>query len=399
MGDFYISHRRNPHDDFGWGPPEPIHALNTPDDEYGPWGFTDPHTGALTLYFNSNRPGGLGSHDIYSSTQQSDGTFSTPALEAGLSSSSADLWPVVTPDGLEFFLTSNRPGGMGGTDIWVSSRGSLGDAWSPPVNAGPAINTASAEQRSAITPDGRRMVFFSNRPGGAGGFDLWETTRRSGTLVPVAGSVTGAFGTTFRTAARLTNPTDRPISGNLLFRPAGAEPSSSDPILAYTLSAFETVTFADLFARFGVSGIGSLEVLPSEGSRPIIDVRIENGGTVAVPTAGEENLLRGGSRGILALPDLTRFRYNIGVRTLAPGARITFQLHDAAGTMIRSMERVYPPNYFVQVPAAQLFGTELGNGQTVVVRVDSGSAVVYGSAVPNSGSGATLHLAQRSNDD
>jgi hypothetical protein len=392
--DFYMSYRENPHDVLGWGPPERIDAISTSFEEFGPSGFIDPRTGALTVFFNSNRPGGPGGHSIYTATQQSDGTFSTPVLVAELSSSSADTWPFVHNDGLELFLISNRPGGFGGNDIWVSSRGSLDEPWSTPVNAGPALNTADAEQRASITADGRQMVFFSNRAGGAGGFDMYATTRQRASLIPVAGSVRGAYGTLFRTAARLTNPTDEPISGNLLFRPAGTQPSSSDPILPYAMAPFESLYYDDLFARFGVTGVGSLEVHPIVGAGPAMLVAIDNGSSVMVPEVGREHLLAAGSAAVLTVPDLSRFRFNVGLRTFAAGAVVTLQLHDGAGTLLKGAQRQYPPNYFVQSPAADLLDGSLDGGETIIIRVDSGSMVMYGSAVSNGASGDVLQLAR-----
>jgi hypothetical protein len=392
--DFYMSYRENPHDVLGWGPPVRIDAISSSFEEFGPSGFIDPRTGALTVFFNSNRPGGPGGHSIYTATQQSDGTFTTPVLVEELSSSSGDTWPFVRNDGRELFFISNRPGGYGGNDIWVSSRGSLDEPWSAPVNAGPALNTADAEQRASITADGLQMVFFSNRAGGAGGFDMYATTRHRASLIPVAGSVTGAFGRVFRTAARLTNPTDEPISGNLLFRPAGTQPSSTDPVLQYAMAPFETLYYDDLFARFGVTGVGSLEVHPMVGAGPATLVAIDNGSSVVVPEVGREHLLAAGSTAVLTVPDLTRFRFNVGLRTLAAGVVVTLQLHDGAGTLLRGVQREYPPNYFVQSPAAELLDGVLDGGETIIVRVDSGSVVMYGSAVSNGASGDVLQLAR-----
>lgn len=395
MGDFYVSHRRNPHDDMGWGPPELIPSLNSAADEYGPWGFVNRRTGELTLYFNSNRPGSAGLYDIYTSTQQADGAFSTPARVAELSSADNELWPVVRADGLEMFFSSTRPGGMGGLDIWVSSRGSLDDRWSAPVNAGPAINSSSGDQRSSITGDGLEMVFFSPRAGGLGAADMYETRRRRGSLIPVAGSVTGVGGTVFRTSARLSNPTDATISGTIVFRPAGSAPSSSNPSMTYTLAPFETVAHADLIAALGASGIGTLEILPTTGSPPAVLATIQNGGSMQIAAATDRNVLGAGSRAVLSIPDLTRFRYNVGVRTLAAGATISFQVRGQSGNSIRTATHTYPPNTFVQPPAAQLLGGDIAGGQSLVIIVESGSAVVYGASVPHTGTGSMIQVAER----
>ncbi|MFN2239986.1 MAG: hypothetical protein ABR524_11390, partial [Thermoanaerobaculia bacterium] len=92
MGDFYISYRSNPHDDLGWGAPQRIAEISSASDEFGPWGFEHPESGALVLFFNSDRPGGSGGSDIYTATQQDDGTFSTPMLVGEVSTSAGEVW-------------------------------------------------------------------------------------------------------------------------------------------------------------------------------------------------------------------------------------------------------------------------------------------------------------------
>ncbi|MFN2442911.1 MAG: hypothetical protein ABR517_09520 [Thermoanaerobaculia bacterium] len=396
MGDFYISYRSNPHDDLGWGPPQRIAEISSASDEFGPWGFEHPESGALVLFFTSDRPGGSGGSDIYTSTQQDDGTFSTPMLVAEVSTAAGEVFPVVRGDGLEMFLTSNRPGGMGGNDIWVSNRGSIDDPWSTPVNVGMKVNSPDAEQRSSITADGLEMVFFSSRPGGAGNVDMYETTRRRASLIPVAGSVTGPFGMSFRTWARLTNPSGETATGSIVFRPAETQPSLSDPRLTYTLAPFESRTFANLVAELGVSGVGSLEIHPETGAKPAVSVRIDNGQSVVVPEAGEENVLVRGTAGAISVPDLTRSRLNIGVRTLQAGVTMTVHLTDAAGNILRSQDHSFPPDYFVQMPATAMVGGALTDGEAITILVQSGSAVVYGSAPSNVGGSSTLHLVTRS---
>lgn len=73
--DIYVSRRHNKRDDFGWQLPENLgNGVNTTADEGGPAFFEDDETGVVTLFFNSNRPGGPGGADIYASTLQSDGS-------------------------------------------------------------------------------------------------------------------------------------------------------------------------------------------------------------------------------------------------------------------------------------------------------------------------------------
>jgi hypothetical protein len=68
-----------------------------------------------------------------------------------------------------------RPDGLGASDIWISQRASRDDPWEPPVNLGVAINTPGMQPN--IATDRRTLFFTSNRPGGCGAVDLYMTTR------------------------------------------------------------------------------------------------------------------------------------------------------------------------------------------------------------------------------
>src|SRR5207248_2491861 len=52
-----------------------------------------------------------------------------------------------------------------------------GSEWSPPVNLGPTINTSANEVNAALSPDGLSLYFTSDRPGGLGGNDIWVSHR------------------------------------------------------------------------------------------------------------------------------------------------------------------------------------------------------------------------------
>jgi hypothetical protein len=79
--------------------------------------------------------------------------------------------------GAKYSFWSTRPGGLGASDIWTSTRQSKHDPWSLPVNPGVPLNTASVEVTPNLSHDAGTMVFGSNRPVGFGGNDIWLTTR------------------------------------------------------------------------------------------------------------------------------------------------------------------------------------------------------------------------------
>jgi hypothetical protein len=91
-------------------------------------------------------------------------SFNTAALEG---------CPFVAPDGKTFFIASNRPGGLGGLDIWISTRTSANAGWGAPVNAGAPINTDADDFCPTLAPDGETFYFVSSRPGGCGGGDIY----------------------------------------------------------------------------------------------------------------------------------------------------------------------------------------------------------------------------------
>lgn len=177
--DLWVSYREHPHDDFDWQTPVNLGAgVNSAADDNGPTYFENEEDGAPQLYFGSSRPGGVGAADIYMSEQMPDGSFGTAALVTELSSIANENRPSFRHNGLEIFFQSNRIGSIGaGGDLWVATRESTLDDWSTPVNLGAPVDTASVEQNAYLSSDGKTLFFSSDRPGGLGGLDLYMTTR------------------------------------------------------------------------------------------------------------------------------------------------------------------------------------------------------------------------------
>jgi Tol biopolymer transport system component len=93
-----------------------------------------------------------------------------------LNTTSSELRPNVRKDGLEIVFDSDRPGTTGGADLWFATRSSPDEAWSTPVNAGSAINTAAGETRGSFSRDGSRL-YFGRSPGPEGGSDIFVASR------------------------------------------------------------------------------------------------------------------------------------------------------------------------------------------------------------------------------
>src|SRR6266566_4133462 len=176
--DIWVAHRTNTNDDTGWEAPVNLGPdVNTPDAEQGAAYVVSDRGG--TLYFTR---GALASNaaDLYRVEVGRDGGTQGPAAPVTELNdpSTNDAAPTLRADGREIFFWSNRAGGVGGSDIWVSTRRSVNDPWSPPVNlGGPPFNTTDDELQPDLSHDGRTLLFTSSRPGGSGSNDIWMSTR------------------------------------------------------------------------------------------------------------------------------------------------------------------------------------------------------------------------------
>jgi WD40 repeat protein len=176
--DIWASRRTHTHDDFGWQPPLNLGPnVNSAVFDAGPTYLAGHGVFPPTLFFVSTRPGGFGGNDVYASELLLDGVFGPSTHVSELSSPSNDNRPTIRRDGQEIIFFSNRPGGVGGNDLWVSTRASLGSGWTLPENLGPIVNSADDEFQPQLSSDRKMLVFSSNRPGGFGDYDLYLTVR------------------------------------------------------------------------------------------------------------------------------------------------------------------------------------------------------------------------------
>jgi outer membrane protein OmpA-like peptidoglycan-associated protein/tetratricopeptide (TPR) repeat protein len=130
------------------------------------------------LIFNGcNYPDGMGSCDLYISYLTADG-WSTP--ENMGDSINTEFWetaPSLSPDKRDLYFTSNRPGGYGGSDIYVSHR-LLNGQWSEAENLGPTINTIGDEGTPFIHADNQTLYFNSTGQPGYGDNDLFVSRKQ-----------------------------------------------------------------------------------------------------------------------------------------------------------------------------------------------------------------------------
>ncbi|MDJ0910100.1 MAG: hypothetical protein QNI99_12965 [Woeseiaceae bacterium] len=176
--DLYVSERRKRRQNLSWQAPENLGSpVNTFANEAAAAFFEDDGDGQSMMYFQSNRPGGIGLDDIFASPMNDDGSFGEPVLQLELSSPFLDRLPGIRRDGREIFISSNRPGGFGFLDIWVATREDAEDVWSTPVNLGGEINSPGVDGRAMLNRRGTRLYFHSTRDP-AQAFDIYTSSRK-----------------------------------------------------------------------------------------------------------------------------------------------------------------------------------------------------------------------------
>lgn len=142
--------------------------INTDDDEYWPGLTVD------EKYFYFTRQ--IGNEEFYYSTKIDDSTWSPsrnlgPPINTHLNEGTIS----VSSDGQYIFFTAcNRPDGLGSCDIYFSKLN--GSIWGTPKNLRAPVNSAAWESLPSLSFDGKQIYFSSNRPGGFGGKDIWVTT-------------------------------------------------------------------------------------------------------------------------------------------------------------------------------------------------------------------------------
>ncbi len=126
-----------------------------------------------TLFFVSNRKGGLGESDIYYSYLKDDGTW-TRAKNCGepINTPGKEITPFIHPSNQTLYFSSDYHCGLGGLDIFYSRLEN--GKFSAPINIGYPINTEAEESSFVVTPLGDMAIYASERLEGLGGLDLYQ---------------------------------------------------------------------------------------------------------------------------------------------------------------------------------------------------------------------------------
>jgi hypothetical protein len=180
--DLWMTERNSVHDD--WGKPTSLGSpINTSLHEFGPSispdGLELYFHDAASSWGYTPRPGGLGECDIWVSTRPTqDHPWTEPKNLGGVVNSSyIDENPKISSNGLSLYFSSDRPGSFGRNDIWIAQRATPLDRWGEPVNLGSVVNSEAGDSGPSISADGLALFFNSDRSGGYGLDDLYMTTR------------------------------------------------------------------------------------------------------------------------------------------------------------------------------------------------------------------------------
>jgi hypothetical protein len=213
-------------------------------------------------------------------------------------------------------------------------------------------------------------------------------------VVPVVGSTRGAAGSNFKTELQLANPGDTRMEGWIVLQPG---------VIArrYDLAPRATLSFADIVADLGTTGLLSLDLYADSGAVPTVVARAyddqpEGTTGVTVPAVRAAEVLARNDVAALIVPrDLTLYRFNIGVRTLDTGATIQMTVRDSAGSERHYADLTLPANHFAQQPGETFVGTALRADDSIEVRLAAGSAIVYATTVDNRTNDSSIQVLRK----
>lgn len=165
-GDIYVSELKGQE----FSKPIPLNSnINTPNYWEGSCSISADGT---LLYFASERPGGLGGRDIWVSKKVNGDWGPATNLGPSINTPYDDDAPYIHPDGITLFFSSKGHQSIGGYDIMFSVKKE--NNWLPPKSMGLPLNTTEDDRYYVINSDGSTGYFSSNRSGGIGNQDIYK---------------------------------------------------------------------------------------------------------------------------------------------------------------------------------------------------------------------------------
>jgi outer membrane protein OmpA-like peptidoglycan-associated protein len=174
--DFYVSLRQ----DSSWSPARAIVDLNSPGNEGAATLSAD---GKILVFTRCQARDSYGQCDLYLSTRRNGRWTEARNMGPRLNTRYNETQPAFSPDGRSLYFASNRPGGVGKMDIWRIDWLATGE-WSVAVALDTAVNSADNEKTPFLHYDNQTLYFTSDRPDGYGSSDLYVSRKKKGNWQP-----------------------------------------------------------------------------------------------------------------------------------------------------------------------------------------------------------------------
>ncbi len=129
-----------------------------------------------TLFYASNRNGGKGGLDLFMTRKLPTGAWATPQNITALNTPGNEDFPSLSPDGKTLYFCSDGLPGMGGYDLYKSSWNSETNEWSAPINLGYPLNTSYDEKVISFADDEKHAYVSAVREEGEGDLDIYRIT-------------------------------------------------------------------------------------------------------------------------------------------------------------------------------------------------------------------------------
>ena len=223
--DLFVSMR--PDRESPWG--EPANLGDSVNDSIGDDFSLRLAMNGLALYFASNRVGGFGAGDLYVTIRESLDHAWGRASNLGpvLNTAAFEAFPTPSPDGNTLYFNRSTTFDSPDSDIWVTSRSDANSSWAAPQRLVMPVNGPRAEFSPSISADGLSLYFASDRDGNLGSIDIWVSTR---TRAADAWGLPRNLGTNINAAGAMTlAPFITSNNRALYFMSARPDTSSASP--------------------------------------------------------------------------------------------------------------------------------------------------------------------------
>jgi hypothetical protein len=222
-------------------------------------------------------------------------------------------------------------------------------------------------------------------------------------IIPAAATTQGAGGSFFKTDLFLSNYRTTRSVGRLIYHPEETSGTVNDPAFPFILESHASTVLTNFVGdKLGKTGKGSIDVYTRMGfEAPTIATRIYDDAGAAgtkgftLDAMTEREALQASEVAVLAVPsDASKYRMNIGWRTLEGATTIEFNLYDANGAPRTAITRNLAGNYYQQTDFHSLFGVDFQPGDTIHVVQRAGQAFVYGSIIDNASNDPSVQVAK-----